>query len=129
MKKLLLRLLHYVIYASLFLNKFAWVSPAALNLFRFPNLLRQIFIDYFLASLRLLILRIAFLFDDRAVIKGCLDGKVDNAKNLSHVAIVINNLVSTKQVVATTQNSDEVSLKNNKLLSKSLRRQRAHKRH
>lgn len=103
MKKLLLRLLHYVIYVSLFMHKFASVSPSS-SLTPF-----QIYLDYLLATFRLFVLRIVFLYDDRAVIKGCLDGKMDNAKKLDHVAIVINNLVSSKQVAVSAQVGDEVS--------------------
>ena len=55
MEKLVVRLMHYVIYACLFIYKFA--------------LLR---LEYFQATLRYRVLCLYFFFNDLEIIKGCL---------------------------------------------------------
>ena len=56
------------------------------------------------ASLRYAVLCLYFAFDDKAIIKACLDTKIDNTKKLKHIAIVVNNL----------RDSDESTAKNEK---------------
>ena len=69
-----------MIYVTLFVYKFAWINFEILQ-----------------STFRYLVLKLYFAFDDEAIIKGCLNGRLQYDKKIEHVAIVVNNLMDKKE--------------------------------
>lgn len=94
MEKLILRLLHFLIYAVLFIHKFIMVS------IQFDSyLFVQFKYNHIMSTLRYYALMVYFRCDEDAIVKECCSHeRMKDSKKLTHAAIVVNHLKEDQMV-------------------------------